>query len=668
MALNLGFTLMELVNGGTYFFISLIILLLLILSWVWDFNLENRLGQYGHLTKTSIKYAFVMFLLTESMYFVALFWCLISNMLSPALIYWPPTFIEGKDTLIPVFGTVLLIGSSISATGSHHYYNSGNSRVSNILLLITILMGVSFVAFTGLEFYVNSYTISDSVYGSIVYMLLGTHLIHVILGILVLILSPSGMCREFAIYYWHYVDTVWLFVYALIYVWTDSKENLEDCFLLALPKVLLEVKKELEEKKAWKYIMNENRLYHPYYELEDKGVLKDFKPETKRICYAVLCLLVLQTFSCEKRGLINKKINQLLDTIKDDEQARKWINKARDYSEVVLELGEDWGKRGIGVQECYETLQSLISYPLKYFAHDLATEECNWVTLLHYAGFNKEIIEKLAKDIWVPHWIGDLKEAERFLDSLDLHPSCLFYKDKRQGQWKNYKGESVCSLEVPASDLDRLLFMNLSQVGIMGLEVKDTLKVIGGPYDLEMKKGFSINFLRERSNYQKIYYGWLNLDTKWEVVRYVHRSFLRVPFVYFLEERIGKKADQRILDLQKAETAKEVRRIFLSKVLRYGKDVIIEDNKIQILNPNAKPFEPITKDQAWKYCILILKGEELNTLIAILVLREKVHLFKESWGKVLTRYPRQSIPIFPGQKGFEEFPIAREIMLSRNEE
>lgn len=234
LAFNLGFTLLNLISGE-FLVLSILNLTILIYFWFKDFYLENKRGQYGKLIFLSLKYAFGMFLITETMYFIALFWCILSNIFSSTLSSWPPYNIQIEDSLIPILGTILLIGSSISATSSHHYYRCGNLILSNILLIITILMGLSFIIFTGLEFYCNKFTISDGIYGSIIYMLLGTHLIHVILGLILLTLTPNGIPKEFAIYYWHFVDTIWLFVYVVIYLDISLWDNVIPISIIFFP-------------------------------------------------------------------------------------------------------------------------------------------------------------------------------------------------------------------------------------------------------------------------------------------------------------------------------------------------------------------------------------------------------------------------------------------------
>lgn len=72
--------------------------------------------------------------------------------------------------------------------------------------------------------------ISDGIYGSVFYMTTGLHGFHVIVGTLFIAVCYIRFMKfhftrehhlgfEFSVWYWHFVDVVWLFVYIFIYWW-----------------------------------------------------------------------------------------------------------------------------------------------------------------------------------------------------------------------------------------------------------------------------------------------------------------------------------------------------------------------------------------------------------------------------------------------------------------
>ncbi len=92
-------------------------------------------------------------------------------------------------------------------------------------------MGAFFVAGQGYEYYHlvhEGTTISSSVYGSVFYMTTGFHGLHVIGGLIAFVFliartrvskfTPAQATAAIVVsYYWHFVDIVWIALFATIY-------------------------------------------------------------------------------------------------------------------------------------------------------------------------------------------------------------------------------------------------------------------------------------------------------------------------------------------------------------------------------------------------------------------------------------------------------------------
>lgn len=103
----------------------------------------------------------------------------------------------------------------------------------NHALLFTQLLGLLFLGLQLFEYKAAPFTITDSVYGSIFYMLTGLHGSHVFIGFLLLVVDfllirnplfwiphiSSHVFITFSVWYWHFVDIIWIFVFSLVYVW-----------------------------------------------------------------------------------------------------------------------------------------------------------------------------------------------------------------------------------------------------------------------------------------------------------------------------------------------------------------------------------------------------------------------------------------------------------------
>ena len=134
---------------------------------------------------------------------------------------------------LPLLNTVLLLASGVTITYSHHSLIQGNRNGALYGALFTIILALIFTGFQGVEYSVSSFTLSDGAYGSCFYFGTGFHGLHVIIGTLFIavqffrllfhqITKSHHIGMESAIAYWHFVDVVWLFLYAFVYLWAST--------------------------------------------------------------------------------------------------------------------------------------------------------------------------------------------------------------------------------------------------------------------------------------------------------------------------------------------------------------------------------------------------------------------------------------------------------------
>ena len=98
------------------------------------------------------------------------------------------------------------------------------------LVLVTILLGALFTCIQAYEYIHAPFAFKNSIFGATFFMATGFHGAHVIIGTIFLIVCLVRATRghftpkqhlgfEFAAWYWHFVDVVWLFLFCCIYVW-----------------------------------------------------------------------------------------------------------------------------------------------------------------------------------------------------------------------------------------------------------------------------------------------------------------------------------------------------------------------------------------------------------------------------------------------------------------
>jgi len=223
-------------SGADYFWMSALLSVILSMSFWWrDVISEGTfLGNHTLAVQQGINMGVALFIVSEALFFLAIFWAFFHSALSPTVelgAQWPPMGINAVNPFeLPLLNTVILLSSGVTVTYAHHSLIEGNRSGALNGLLATVLLAVVFTAFQGVEYTVSSFTISDGIFGSSFYFGTGFHGLHVIIGTAFI---AVGLWRvlayhstdnhhlglESSILYWHFVDVVWLFLYISIYYW-----------------------------------------------------------------------------------------------------------------------------------------------------------------------------------------------------------------------------------------------------------------------------------------------------------------------------------------------------------------------------------------------------------------------------------------------------------------
>lgn len=133
----------------------------------------------------------------------------------------------------PLFGSLALFASSATVVVAERMLHKAHRGGFLIWWGLTILLGAYFVYFTGTEWYhlifKENLTIGTNVFGSTFYSLVGLHLSHVVIGLLLLsivwVLTLLGKIPrdhsehvEMISWYWHFVDAIWVVVLTVVYI------------------------------------------------------------------------------------------------------------------------------------------------------------------------------------------------------------------------------------------------------------------------------------------------------------------------------------------------------------------------------------------------------------------------------------------------------------------
>lgn len=177
--------------------------------------------------------AMIAFIATESMFFAAFFAFYLRFAVDPAaasLISWPPANMRPEDPWGgPLLNTAILLASGAAVAVAHDAYLGGRRKIALAGLALAVLLGVGFLGLQVREFLLAQFGFGDGVYASIFFLATGFHGLHVAIGATLLAIClariaggpPQGQngLFEASAWYWHFVDVVWLLLFAVFYAW-----------------------------------------------------------------------------------------------------------------------------------------------------------------------------------------------------------------------------------------------------------------------------------------------------------------------------------------------------------------------------------------------------------------------------------------------------------------
>lgn len=186
----------------------------------------------------------VLFIVSEVMFFSAFFWAYFGAAFFPMepltdvwAIHagtWPPKNITPFDPFdIPFINTLILLLSGTTVTWAHAALLEGNQRDTVRGLALTVALGFSFTCLQAYEYAHAAFGLGDGKYASTFFLATGFHGLHVIIGTIFLAVNlvraingtltvKHHLGFEFAAWYWHFVDVVWLFLFIGVYWFTSN--------------------------------------------------------------------------------------------------------------------------------------------------------------------------------------------------------------------------------------------------------------------------------------------------------------------------------------------------------------------------------------------------------------------------------------------------------------
>lgn len=178
------------------------------------------------------KIAMWLFLGSEVMFFTGLIGAYIVLRFGQPAGNWPQPHLT-LNVPLTAMNTFLLICSSVTLVWGLQAIQAGNRAKGNWGLFLTTFFGAVFVCVQAYEYYElwihRGLTTSTNIFGSCFYAMTGFHGLHVFVGVIAMaVVTGMGLAGKFnpksyaAVeltgLYWHFVDLVWIILFAIVYL------------------------------------------------------------------------------------------------------------------------------------------------------------------------------------------------------------------------------------------------------------------------------------------------------------------------------------------------------------------------------------------------------------------------------------------------------------------
>ena len=192
----------------------------------------EKVPAHGSLTRPNmVSVGTIVWLSSELMFFSALFAMYFTIRSVQGAENWPPEGVELAVGYSAIFTTILVL-SSVTCQIGVFAAERGDVYALRRWFTLTLIMGTVFVLGQVNEYrvqYSEGNKLNTDGYGSVFYLTTGFHGLHVTAGLFAfLIVLGRSMIGRFTpekatsaivvSYYWHFVDVVWIGLYATIYI------------------------------------------------------------------------------------------------------------------------------------------------------------------------------------------------------------------------------------------------------------------------------------------------------------------------------------------------------------------------------------------------------------------------------------------------------------------
>merc|ERR1712207_84144 len=203
----------------------------------WFRDLLRELAKKYEILLICLLLLFFLFLASEALLFISFFWASFHSLSSPTLGIWPGEGFYLPDPCELTFANTLLLSNAAVSLGGAFVSLEISSQFLIIFSLFSFILAWTFISLQIKEFRIMGLSINDSVYSSLFFFLTGLHFFHLLVGLFLCCLFFWGCSFPFKIeyflslrvsevhlfynlqlFYWHFLEILWLFIFLVFYL------------------------------------------------------------------------------------------------------------------------------------------------------------------------------------------------------------------------------------------------------------------------------------------------------------------------------------------------------------------------------------------------------------------------------------------------------------------
>jgi len=202
----------------------------------WSRDLLRELDKKYEVLLIIFFLVFLLFLVSEGLLFVSFFWASFHSLSSATLGTWPGEGFYLPDPCELTFANTLLLSNAAISLGNAFISLEISSQFHIFFSLFSFILAWTFISLQIKEFRILGLSINDSVYSSLFFFLTGLHFFHLLVGLFLCCLLFWGSSNQkknvyflflraseillfsnLQLFYWHFLEILWLFIFLVFY-------------------------------------------------------------------------------------------------------------------------------------------------------------------------------------------------------------------------------------------------------------------------------------------------------------------------------------------------------------------------------------------------------------------------------------------------------------------